>query len=129
MGTWSIPLDKLAAKAGADIERVGRKVTFELFNALQLRSPVDTGRFRGNWQISSGAPASGVMPTTDQSGTGAAAEAAKALTIPLGGTVYFVNNLPYAQRLEYGWSQQAPQGMVRLTMREFRGYVQRALKS
>lgn len=29
------------------------------------------------------------------------------------------NNLPYAERLEYGWSNQAPQGMVRVNVARF----------
>ena len=52
MGTWSIPLDKLGAKAGADIDGLVRKVTIDLFTRVIVRSPVDTGRFKGNWQAS-----------------------------------------------------------------------------
>jgi len=37
----------------------------------------------------------------------------------LGDIVYLANNLPYAQRLEDGWSQQAPEGMVKLTVQRF----------
>jgi len=33
--------------------------------------------------------------------------------------IYLTNNLPYAQRLEEGYSQQAPAGMVALTIQEF----------
>jgi hypothetical protein len=32
---------------------------------------------------------------------------------------YITNNLPYAERLEYGWSGQAPSGMIRLSLAEF----------
>jgi hypothetical protein len=28
------------------------------------------------------------------------------------------NDTPYAQRVEYGWSSQAPNGMLRLTMKD-----------
>lgn len=127
MGSWSIPLDELARRANARIETVGRKITFELFNAIQLRSPVDTGRFRGNWQLGNGAMAEGIVESNDPSGSAASAEAAKALAIKLGGTVYFTNSLPYAQQLEYGYSKQAPSGMVRLTIRELRAIVNQAL--
>jgi hypothetical protein len=116
---WSIPLGALAVKSKSTIERVGRQATFQLFNAVQLRSPVDTGRFRGNWQVSVGLPAVGTVGADDPSGTIANAEAMKALSIPLGSVAYFTNNLPYARRLEYGWSKQAPAGMVRLSVGEF----------
>ena len=32
--------------------------------------------------------------------------------------IYIQNNLPYANRLENGWSNQAPAGMVALTIAE-----------
>ena len=129
MSGWSIPLDKLAAKAGADIETVGRKVTFDLFKAVVMRSPVDTGRFRGNWFLSAGVASTQTGRAADKSGSTAIAQASQALTTPLGGAVYFTNSLPYAVRLEYGWSGQAPTGMVRITVREFSQYVKAALKS
>jgi len=128
VSTWSIPLDRLAAKAGEEIERVGRKATFMLFDAVQLRSPVDTGRFRGNWQVTKGTPAVGQVGRLDPGGALANAEALKALSLPLGGVVYMTNNLPYARRLENGYSDQAPAGMVRLSVFEFRRAVAEAIK-
>lgn len=129
MGTWSIPLDVIARKAKGDIETIGRKITFELFYAVQLRSPVDTGRFRANWQFGAGKMADGIVDANDINGSIAAAQALKAVETPLGGIVYFTNNLPYAERLEYGYSDQAPQGMVRLTVRELESMVTKALAS
>jgi hypothetical protein len=34
-----------------------------------------------------------------------------------------VNNLKYARRIEYGWSGQAPAGVVRPAIMEFGGIV------
>lgn len=124
---WSIPLERLAAKQKASVDTVARKATFALFNAVQQRSPVDTGRFRGNWQATQGAPAVGTTNATDPNGSKAQGEALKALSFPAGDTVYFTNNLPYARRLEYGYSRQAPAGMVRLSVREFSAAVKAAL--
>lgn len=39
----------------------------------------------------------------------------------VGATIY--NNQPYAQRVETGWSTQAPQGMMRITIAEYTGIV------
>src|SRR5690606_10449361 len=79
-------------------------------------SPVDTGRFRANWNYSVGAPDESTSLWVDPTGgltirkIIAQSRGAKA------GYVYYLTNaLPYAQRLENGWSKQAPQGMVRLT--------------
>lgn len=128
MARWSVSLDKLAAKAGQDIEKVGRTATFQLFNAVQLRSPVDTGRFRGNWQFGKDTIPAGALSRLDATGTLAQQEALRALSSPLGGVTYFVNNLPYARRLENGYSQQAPIGMVRISVREFSKYVREATR-
>jgi hypothetical protein len=36
-----------------------------------------------------------------------------------GSIFYLTNNLPYGERLEYGYSKQAPSGMVRITLAEY----------
>ena len=37
--------------------------------------------------------------------------------------VLIYNNQPYAQRVETGWSTQAPQGMMRITVAEYIGII------
>lgn len=44
--------------------------------------------------------------------------ASKIETAKFGDSITVSNNLPYAERLENGWSQQAPQGMLKLTFEE-----------
>lgn len=127
MSGFSIPLDQLAQKMGADLETVARKATLDLFNAVVRRTPVDTGRFRANWNVTAGAPSYSITEATDESR--ASTEAAKALTLAVGGVTYMSNGLPYAQRLETGWSKQAPSGMVRLSAIEFDQYVRKAVQS
>ena len=79
------------------------------------------GSLRGAWNASIGAPDF----TTNKrkvapKGTAAIARASKtANTIEPGQTFYLTNPLPYARRVEFGWSyRQAPQGMVRRTLVE-----------
>ena len=46
-----------------------------------------------------------------------------------GRAVFLTNNLPYARRVEYGWSwQQAPKGMVRVNFRRIKRQLKKALK-
>ena len=87
---------------------------------LKMKSPVDTGRFRASWTIGVGQIDTTVAPV---GGTVATAEP-RMPAITMGQTYYHANSLPYARRLEYGWSQQAPGGMVRLTAQEVPGIVQ-----
>lgn len=79
------------------------------------------GRFRGNWQVSFGRPADGEIDRIDKTGT-ATLEAGNAILATFDGTkevsIWFTNNVPYARRLEYGWSQQAPIGIIRPTVAE-----------
>ncbi|WP_342049878.1 MULTISPECIES: HK97 gp10 family phage protein [unclassified Cupriavidus] len=108
-------------------EIVVRKVGLDLMTSLVLKSPVDTGRFRGNWQVQYNLAPS-TVPTLDKSGGPTIAAANGALqTVVIGQTFYLVNHLPYAQRLEYGWSKQAPAGMVRLTLSEYDAYLTRVV--
>lgn len=113
------------AKTNQDL--VVRKVGLDLMTSLVLKSPVDTGRFRGNWQVQYNL-APGPVPLLDKAGgpTIAAANGALASFV-IGQTFYLVNHLPYAVPLEYGHSKQAPAGMVRLTLTEFDQFLTRAV--
>lgn len=124
MSGWTIPLQRLTEKAKGDLATVVRKATLDAFTRVVLKSPVDTGRFRANWNFSVGAPDYGVTPSTNQAR--GQTEAAKALSVQVGTIAYLSNGLPYARRLENGWSKQAPAGMVRTTVAEFNAIVQRA---
>ena len=41
--------------------------------------------------------------------------AIQAVKFKLGSLIYIQNNQPYAERLENGWSDQAPQGIYKTT--------------
>lgn len=84
---------------------------------LKMRSPVDTGRFRASWSIGLNQVNPTVAPDTP-SGQPVVAADPSIPAVTIGSTVYITNSLPYARRLEYGWSKQAPAGMVRRTAAE-----------
>lgn len=87
------------------------------FTRLVIKeTPVDTGRLRGNWQSSLNVPQDAPIVRDQKSPTSGAANADASSTLDklkLGDIFWFTNNLPYARRIEEGWSQQAPQGMLR----------------
>lgn len=76
------------------------------------------GRFRANWQYGLGSAPSGDLPDIDATGEVSRQRIMSGVSsIAQAGNVHYViNNLPYAQALEDGWSNQAPEGMVKLTM-------------
>lgn len=102
------------------MRRAVRKITLDAFSGCIMMSPVDTGRFRGNWQTAIGSAPTGTVEALDPSGAIVIAKV-QGVTAGMepGDVVYMANNLPYAQRLEDGWSGQAPGGMVKLTVQRF----------
>ncbi len=110
-----------------------RKIGFEILRGVVLKSPVDTGRFRGNWNVTFNPSTRAVKfdETGNESIPQKMAETAIASrTIAKGvakidafeagknKSIHISNNLPYAARLENGYSKQAPAGMLDLTLAE-----------
>lgn len=123
MGTFALDVSRFVrevVKDGGTIDEAIRSIALEMFSRVILKSPVDTGRFRGNWQVQIGGIPDGVLDLTDPSG-GATISKATAETMKLraGQTINLINNLPYSIRLEDGYSKQAPEGMVKITVLEF----------
>ncbi|AMR77680.1 HK97 gp10 family phage protein [Cupriavidus nantongensis] len=117
---------KLAAfvqRAKDNQEKVIREVAEDLLQSIQMRSPVDTGRFLGNWFVQESISQQ-TTEETDPTGQQMLARGKAGIAeFKPGGVLYIVNFLPYAQRLEYGWSSKSPQGMVRVTIAEFDQYL------
>lgn len=113
-------IEAFAKKASISIDRAIRGTSIKLFSAIILASPVDTGRFRANWQASNERPASGEV-------SGFADPVNKVATYingaPFANEFTLANNLPYAYKLEFGYSDQAPQGMVRINVARFQSIL------
>jgi len=73
----------------AYVTGVQTKVAEEVFRRIVERTPVDTGAARDSWELN---------------------------FVPAGHRIS--SDIPYMNRLEHGWSQQAPSGMVRITLME-----------
>lgn len=96
-----------------------KKIAMEVLSRVVLKSPVDTGRFRGNWTVSLNTPDLSVTDGVDPSGGTTIARGSSVITgMREPKVVYVANNLPYAERLENGHSKQAPAGMVAVTLAE-----------
>lgn len=105
----------LAVEVEANAAQAVRKVALAAESAVVLATPVDTGRARANWLVEIDRPAEGTVEPIDQSGNAAiqAAAAKVAEYVPgVSAAIHLTNNLPYIQRLNDGWSAQAPAGFV-----------------
>lgn len=71
-----------------------------LFNIVK-GTPVDEGRARNNWFLSIGAPSSNTT-TSKAKGLGAIRELQQLPKRILNNKVFYSNNLPYIETLEYG---------------------------
>lgn len=117
-------------KTKANNELVVKKGCIEILQDIIRMSPVGQpelwqgyapkgyvgGRFRGNWQVSFDAPATGELDRIDPTGV----ETLKAGIEQIGQytyankSVYITNNLAYSFSLEDGYSKQAPDGIVKV---------------
>jgi hypothetical protein len=116
-------------RAGDKADLVVRKSAIDLGKSLIQMSPVDTGRFRGNWQFGISAIDQATNSPPDQGGgTTNGRLVTKIGSWRWGEIIYLTNSLAYARRLEYGWSKQAPAGMVRITVANFERHLQNQIK-
>lgn len=122
-------VDRWVAKAERNLEQAIRKIAIEIFSRVILRTPVDTGRARANWQVSIGSVPTGTLELNDKTGTATISKVqAEALRLRAGDIIWLVNNVGYILSLESGSSKQAPQGMVKLTEQEFRPIVEQVAR-
>lgn len=105
---------------------IAKKLAMEALRRVVLKSPVDTGQFRGNWNVAHGSKDLSVkLGHFDKVGGDTIARGIKVIqaqTKP--GIVWVSNNLEYAEALENGHSKQAPAGMVGVTYAELSTIVE-----
>lgn len=107
-------------KDSANLTKTGRlKKRARVTDSMDVKVPAGYtgGRFRGNWQVGLDVQPDGETGRIDKSGNMTMAVGNYMLEQFKVGTkaIYFTNNVPYAYRLEFGHSSQAPNGMIRIT--------------
>lgn len=113
---FNVSLDNFRGDTLEAVTKKKRLIGLKVLRGVVLKTPVDTGRARANWQLSINIPKTDIKKTTNN--TAIADGNRKLKTIKLGEDIYITNNLPYIGRLERGHSKQAPRGMVALTLAE-----------
>ncbi|WP_373420026.1 HK97 gp10 family phage protein [Pseudomonas sp. FSL W5-0203] len=129
-GSFAESLAAFAEQTKEAIDDVFREVVIEIGTSVIRLSPVDTGRFKGNWQFTVGAPSNQSIDTFDKAGHETIATlVAEVSKLEAGQVAYIVNNLVYGVPLEYGHSDQAPAGMVQITLARFQQIVEEATRN
>lgn len=130
--TFASDLRGWADKAKGGMTEVTRQAVILAAQGLVMKSPVGNpdlwkvprkgyvgGRLRANWTFGVGSPDVTTTDGIDPSGAATLGKITSAAAGIQGGQVYYVaNSLPYMQKIEYGWSTQAPAGVVRVTFAE-----------
>lgn len=129
---FSVALQKMAVAIDGQISQVIRKGVLDVFKAIVKRSPVDTGAYRASHGIANMMPADQDEMIKGKKGQKISASVAlskgAAWTWKSGdGDIFLFNNLPYAERIENGWSEQAPQGVYRVSLAGLTQYLNKEL--
>lgn len=118
-----------------------RKLAIDFFSDVTMRTPVDKGVARANWNPSIGAPdLTFDAEKTDKTGEETITKIQSVVnSLKYDTTLYLSNATPYIQKLEFGlyssknaldpkskvtskgFSKQAPQGIVRIAIEELKG--------
>lgn len=143
MSTFALDLQAFATKAGARADLAVKRVVAGMAESIIEMSPVGDGdywknpppkgyvggRFRANWDYGFGAAPTRQYEDLDKTGAISTRRILAGLSAaPSAGVHFIANNLPYAVRLENGWSRQAPVGMVGVTVLKFNQVVREAVQ-
>lgn len=122
--SFQLQLDRAyERKVEQRVAQATRWVALEALRRVVLKSPVRSGRFRGNWQAALSVRPDGVVEVEDKDGGPTISEGSRNIAqLKPYEVVYLSNNVPYARRLEDGHSQQAPQGVVAVTVAELQAF-------
>lgn len=120
MAKFGAQLRAFAEKTGERLEDVDVGFKLSVFNRAVSYTRVDTGRMRGNWQVSTGAPARGETGKLQPVSVALdPAEAAKILPFTV---TYLSNNVPYI----LVWEEQ--DGMAARAIADARAILNEAVR-
>lgn len=141
-GTFALDIAKFAQKAKDRADEVVGAIVTRVAEKVMVASPVGDakfwkrpppkgyigGHFRANWQMEIGSVPVGELAGVDPSGVRTLANITARIPDNAAGLYYLIaNNAPYALRLEHGYSRQAPQGIVGLTVAQFSQIINQAI--
>jgi hypothetical protein len=106
-------------KQKASLLVIARKSPAALAAKVVKKTPVDTGVLRGSWTASLNNPIANNVHRGERN--------PQAYTVSsrlgLNDEFYYMNGQHYARKIEYGYSKQAPNGMLRTSVAEWQQIV------
>jgi len=118
-------LQRIAQRNKQKAVKVMQNSLMRVGSPMVVMSPFDQGIFKGNWMAAYGTPDTSTTDAADKTGASSIGRLKSKVEVMQGGMIlYFTNSMPYAERLEYGWSEQAPAGMVRVSVAGWQSIVE-----
>lgn len=118
--TFELELEKEMAAKEAEARDFVVEVGQYLATQIVTRSPVDTGRFVANWNAAVGVPdvhtSANIDPGRESTIARLRSKVAEFKFFTGWPKIFFTEALPYANKLEHGSSNQAPQGIVSVSV-------------
>lgn len=113
MSGWKNPPRNFGLKCLKDADALTKKITGDMLTTVVAATPIDQGAARGNWRVGIGT----VDTTADLNSRGAVAVGLPKIASQggLGKIVYISNSLRYIEKLNNGWSMQAPKNFMQLS--------------
>lgn len=135
-------MEQWTKQVSLKMDNIFKDVVILVGESVVRISPVDTGLFRGNWQLTVDGEESNELNRLDPTGGAALASiTSRAQGLKAGQIAYILNHLEYGYDLEYGtyngptakvteqgFSRQAPEGMLRVTEARFISIVEEAIR-
>lgn len=116
LATFTNSINDWISRADDGFSDIVSGTVIKAANAIVDLSPVDTGRFKANWQITANSPAQQSLNDYDKLGSETKASLARQARAVANSkatkVIYITNRLDYASDLEHGVSQQAPAGVL-----------------
>lgn len=117
-----VDLRKSIEESTGNAEDVVKLASANLFTKIVNKTPVDTGHLAYNWNMELNSPNLSVKDGVDPQKTKTIDSGSKNIdrfTLDVK-QIWITNNVEYAYDIEYGKSKvKAPQGMVRVSLREW----------
>lgn len=127
--SFSIQIDNFVNETLQAIDNTLQEIVIKIGDSLVYLTPVLTGRLRGNWQLTLGAPSNQSLVRYDKDGGLTMRDLeSKAALFTAGQVAYIVNNLTYAEKIEKGGSRKSAY-MVFLTEARFETIIVEAIRN
>lgn len=123
MKSFKLQWKEITEKLHDTLEKVIVDAAGRTYQEMVDKTPVDSGALRRAWEIDYG---QGYLDLASNYQTKFNAETF-GIDYTLGDEIWVRNQKRYAERIEYGYSRQAPAGMMRISIKKYKQFLNEAV--